>query len=255
MAQSATRAESVSGQRDVLQLDVVARLRYAVLYRGNVIAVHAYQVGMHTRHCNIYLTFRFRRHPQLIRRLVRVLLCGNIVYTVLLFVFLNVPNTVEDGYSIGDWVYTNPLVRISSYLIGGIYGYAHAYSLEAPFETLFATKTAKCELAGFTLWLFAQMRNMELVSPVVVGSIVVVLRSLLSAATAHLIFCSFRIEGSYRVTRWVVRFLESSWFQRLSRITYAIYLLNPTTILHVYYSLSEAMPSDFSILVSLSCKQ
>ncbi|EDW05531.2 uncharacterized protein Dmoj_GI11087 [Drosophila mojavensis] len=198
------------------------------------------------------LLYTHTRHPQLIRRLVRVLLCGNIVYTVLLFVFLNVPNTVEDGYSIGDWVYTNPLVRISSYLIGGIYGYAHAYSLEAPFETLFATKTAKCELAGFTLWLFAQMRNMELVSPVVVGSIVVVLRSLLSAATAHLIFCSFRIEGSYRVTRWVVRFLESSWFQRLSRITYAIYLLNPTTILHVYYSLSEAMPSDFSILVSLS---
>ncbi|XP_032589034.1 O-acyltransferase like protein [Drosophila mojavensis] len=197
------------------------------------------------------LLYTHTRHPQLIRRLVRVLLCGNIVYTVLLFVFLNVPNTVEDGYSIGDWVYTNPLVRISSYLIGGIYGYAHAYSLEAPFETLFATKTAKCELAGFTLWLFAQMRNMELVSPVVVGSIVVVLRSLLSAATAHLIFCSFRIEGSYRVTRWVVRFLESSWFQRLSRITYAIYLLNPTTILHVYYSLSEAMPSDFSILLCL----
>ncbi|XP_030243285.1 O-acyltransferase like protein [Drosophila navojoa] len=197
------------------------------------------------------LLYTHTRHPQLIRRLVRVLFSGNIVYTVLLFVCLNVPNTLEDGYSIGDWVYTNPLVRVSSYLIGGIYGYAHAYSLEAPFETVFPTKAAKCALAGFTLWLFGKLRNLELASPAVVGSIVIVMRSLLSTAAAHLIFCSFRIEGSYRVTRWVVRFLESSWFHRLSRITYAIYLLNPTIILHVYYSFSEAIPSDFSILLCL----
>ncbi|XP_030569344.1 nose resistant to fluoxetine protein 6 [Drosophila novamexicana] len=197
------------------------------------------------------LLYMHTRYPQLVRRLVLMLLLANVLYTVLLQIVLDVPTTFEALYGIGDWLYTNPLVRMLAYLIGGIYGYAHARGLVEPFVALFPNKLAKCALAGVVVWLASRLQVLQLASPALVGCGYVLLRGGISTATAHLIWCSFRIDGSTRVTRWLVHFLELDWFQRLNRLSYALYLLNPLIILNLYYSLSDAMPADVGLLIYL----
>ncbi|XP_064548676.1 nose resistant to fluoxetine protein 6 [Drosophila montana] len=197
------------------------------------------------------LLYVHTRHPQLVRRLVLMLLLANVLYTVLLQIVLDVPSTIEAMYGVGDWLYTSPLVRMLSYLIGGIYGYAHARGLPEPFAALFPNKLAKCALAAVAVWLAFQLQVLQLASPAAMGCALVLLRGGISTATAHLIRCSFQIDRSWKVTRWLVQFLELDWFQPLNRLTYALYLLNPLIILNLYYSLSDAIPADVGLLIFL----
>ncbi|XP_032594003.1 nose resistant to fluoxetine protein 6 [Drosophila grimshawi] len=116
------------------------------------------------------LLYLHTRYAHSVRRLVIMLLLGNIAYSALLPIILDVPLIFDLMYEKADWLYTKPTVRMSSYIIGSIYGYAHASGTGSPFEAVFPNKLAKSGLAVVALWLgITLLRSAGGASPLVLG--------------------------------------------------------------------------------------
>ncbi|KAL7743137.1 hypothetical protein ACLKA6_015053 [Drosophila palustris] len=117
------------------------------------------------------LLFLYVRHPNFVRRLVLAILCGNVLYTTVLLIVLDMDFHFDTVYvSLSKWFYFNPMVRMLPYVIGSIYGYAHARGKGAPFEILVPNKLAKSLLALIAFWLFKRLQAEELQNPAIIAS-------------------------------------------------------------------------------------
>lgn len=103
-------------------------------------------------------------------------------------------------------------------------------------------------------WLARQVTMDQLPAISIILSFMVVLRILVSTAASHLIICGTKPDNSdsYAPTRWLLALLQSEQVQRISKFTYAIYLLNPIVIMYVYHSFSNEVYPDNTMMVSQS---
>ncbi|XP_034489795.1 nose resistant to fluoxetine protein 6 [Drosophila innubila] len=199
------------------------------------------------------LLFLYVRHPNFVRRLVLAILCGNVLYTVVLLIILDMDFKFDSVYvNLTTWFYFNPLVRMLPYVIGSIYGYTHVRGWSSPAEVLLPNKLTKCLLAVVVFLLFQQLQAEELQNSAVLASGIIMIRTIISVFAAQLVLASFKIEQSSALIRWLVDFLQSKCFQFVGRVTFAFYLLNPLIIYCFNFTFGNVLPADISMLSILA---
>uniref|UniRef100_A0A6P4F8F3 Uncharacterized protein LOC108049759 n=1 Tax=Drosophila rhopaloa TaxID=1041015 RepID=A0A6P4F8F3_DRORH len=106
-------------------------------------------------------------------------------------------------------------------------------------------------------WLAKQVTMDRLPATSIIHTFMITLRVLVTALASHLIVCGTKPDtsDSYAPTRWLLAILQSEQVQRISRFTYAIYLLNPIVIIYFYHSFSnEVKPDNTMILLfTIAC--
>jgi len=186
-----------------------------------------------------------------VKRLVLILFCCNVLYTIALLFVLDLKLKFDTVYKdLSEWFYFNAFLRTLPYIIGSIYGYLHVRGRDSPIQVIFPNKWVKCVFAVITLWLFKQMQAEEMGNSIIISCGILLLRTMMSTTVAHLILVSFKIEQSSTLIRWLVQLLQANCFQFIGRVTFAFYLLNPLVIYFLNFNFGNVLPSDISLLVS-----
>ncbi|KAH8338869.1 hypothetical protein KR074_007848 [Drosophila pseudoananassae] len=198
----------------------------------------------------LLLLFLHTRHPRFVRGLVGLLLGTSILYTMVMMELLQVKPNFEEFYQAGRWFYMSPIIRLLAYIVGGAYGYTHARKWDTPFALLLPNWWSKLTLILILGWLFQKVLADQLPEASVLSALMVVLRLLVSTWAGHLIQ-SGEDQDSLAPNRWILALLQSEPLQRISRFTYAIYLLNPIIIIWFYHSFTSAINADKTLLFLL----
>ncbi|XP_017048030.1 O-acyltransferase like protein [Drosophila ficusphila] len=204
------------------------------------------------------LLFAQTKHPRAVRWTTYLLLVGGTLGAVLVMQLRGTDYRFDELYATNQWTYTSPLVRMKAYLVGGAFAHSQVRGLASPVEQLLPSPWDKLASALAIGWVLRQMTGDRLPP---IGPMYVVMRLLVTTLAGHLIVCGSRSDHGdcCAPTRWLLDVLQSEALQRISRFTYAIYLLNPIVIIHFYHTFSsEVLPDNtitllFTISYSAIC--
>ncbi|EDV34160.1 uncharacterized protein Dana_GF21163 [Drosophila ananassae] len=199
----------------------------------------------------LLLLFLHTRHPRVVRWLAGLLLATSILYSSVMMELLQVKPNFEEFYQAGEWFYVSPVIRLLAYIVGGAYGYSHARGWEPPSALLLPNWWSKLALSLILGWLLQKVLAEQLPAASVLGAIMAVLRLLVATWAGHLIL-SGDGRDAWAPNRWLLTLLHSDQLQRMSRFTYAIYLLNPIIIIWFYHSFTSAINADKTLLMLLT---
>ncbi|KAH8387201.1 hypothetical protein KR093_005477 [Drosophila rubida] len=199
----------------------------------------------------------YARHTRLVRRIAVGLLLVNLVYTFTQIILVRLQLRFDIMYQdLGIVFYFNPLVRLQTYLIGGIYAHAHITGepgADSPFERLFPGKLSRCLLVVLMACIAWQLQLEENAhNTLLIAFGIIMIRLIISVLTAHVILASFSVERSCYVVQLVVRCLQANCLQLLGKLTFSFYLIHPLIILCFNYGFSRVLPADFSIWLIMS---
>ncbi|XP_017091391.2 nose resistant to fluoxetine protein 6 [Drosophila bipectinata] len=198
----------------------------------------------------LLLLFLHTRHPRVVRGLVGLLLASSILYTMGMMKVLQVKPNFEEFYQAGKWFYMSPVIRMLSYIVGGAYGYTHALKWDTPFALMLPNWWSKLTLTLILGWLLQKALAEQLPEASILSALMALLRLLVATWAGQLILSGEGRESS-APNRWILALLQSEQLQRISRFTYAIYLLNPVIIIWFYHSFTSAVNADKSLLTLL----
>ncbi|EDW78394.1 uncharacterized protein Dwil_GK16203 [Drosophila willistoni] len=195
------------------------------------------------------LLFIHTRHPKLIRTTVGCLFAGNVLFS--LWILRHATPHFESFYVKGDIFYVSPMTRFYTYAVGVVYGYWDAKKLPmSPFHYVFGQLWQKLALAGVCLLLVARFQYGDLPSIGLVILAIFLLRLVIAAIAAEIMLSNSK-EDLAKYWQWVLNLFRTDWVQKTSRVTYAIYLLNPTVIISCFYLQSQTLEPDNITLILL----
>ncbi|XP_016948229.1 O-acyltransferase like protein [Drosophila biarmipes] len=203
------------------------------------------------------LLFAHGRHPRAVRWITYLLLVVSALISSVLMEIKGVGANFEELYHTNEWSYMSPLIRMLAYIIGGLYAYTHVRGLETPFDLFMPNRWVRLG-SLLVVGCLAKLVNADpLPATSVVVIFMVILRVMVTTLASHLILCGTKADtsDSWAPTRWLLALLESEQVQRVSRFTYAIYLLNPLVIMYFYHSFSDAVSPDTTMMIifTISC--
>ncbi|KAH8354797.1 hypothetical protein KR084_008098 [Drosophila pseudotakahashii] len=203
------------------------------------------------------LLFGHTKRPKLVRWLTHLLLVVSALISTVLMEVKEVGSNFEALYHTNEWSYMSPLIRMLAYIIGGSYAYTHVKGLAMPFDLVMASRWVRLGSLLLVGWLARQVTMDRLPATSVIVTFMVILRVMVTTLASHLIICGTRSDTSdcRAPTRWLLALLQWEPVQRISRFTYAIYLLNPIVIMYFYHSFSNEVSSDNTmlLLLTISC--
>ncbi|EDW46291.1 GM13301 [Drosophila sechellia] len=203
------------------------------------------------------LLFMHTKHPNMVRWIIRLLLVISALFSNIFMEVNGVGANFEEMYHTNEWSYMSPLIRMLAYIIGGSYAFFQVKGTGTPFDLVMPNWWIRMGAIACIGWLVRQV-TMDQLPPIrIILCFMVVLRILVSTAASHLIICGTKSDNSdtYAPTRWLLAILQSEQVQRISKFTYAIYLLNPIVIMYVYHSFSNEVYPDntMMIMLAISC--
>ncbi|KAH8420447.1 hypothetical protein KR009_010512 [Drosophila setifemur] len=205
------------------------------------------------------LLFLHTRHPRLVRWLAGVLLVVSVLQAVLLMEIFGVQSNFGAFYQAGEWFYVSPVLRLLAYIVGGAYGYTQVRALTPPLDLILPTWWSKLGACLGTGWLLSQVWADQLPAASLLSGAMVAVRLLVATLASHLILCgSTQMAGGDAgkdcapPIRFLLAVLQSEQLQRISRFTYAIYLLNPLVIMWFYHSFTGGVNADTTMLIVLT---
>ncbi|KAH8244098.1 hypothetical protein KR038_003545, partial [Drosophila bunnanda] len=202
----------------------------------------------------LLLLFAHTRHPRTVRGISCVLVVLSMIFPVIMMHLVEVGPTFEDLFYTGEWSYVCPIPRLLGYITGGAYAYSRVKGLATPLETIVPGGWIRLVLAGGLLWCIQLFISDQLIGAGIRFGVMSVMRALVASFASHLIVCSAKkdtSDDSNAPTRWFLAVLQSEHMQRMSRFTYAIYLLNPAVISWFYHSFTGNVHPDTSMLILL----
>ncbi|KAH8380944.1 hypothetical protein KR200_001234, partial [Drosophila serrata] len=202
----------------------------------------------------LLLLFAHTRHPKAVRGISCILVVLSMTLPLIMMHLVEVGPTFEDFFYTAEWSYVCPIPRLLGYVTGGAYAYTRLKGLDTPFETIVPSGWPRLVLGGGLLWFIQLIISEQLIGVGIRFGIMSILRALVASYASHLIVCATKKDTSddlYAPNRWLLALLQSEHVQRMSRFTYAIYLLNPAVISWFYHSFTASVNSDTSMLILL----
>lgn len=150
----------------------------------------------------------------------------------------------DAAFATGTEIYTSPFVRVLPYILGAMTAWS---LLELRPQLLLSELRERCSwhlaLLVFFACIYSTIRRD--LGPLMAISLFVLGRLFFSLSVCWMIAGSAQGKGV-----WWSRLLEAKGFQHLSRLSYAIYLLNPLVIAFFYSLTSASTHADPFMLVS-----
>ncbi|XP_017029972.1 nose resistant to fluoxetine protein 6 [Drosophila kikkawai] len=205
----------------------------------------------------LVLLFGHTRHPRSVLGITCMLAIVSLLFPAVMTHLFEVGTTFEDFFNTGEWSYVCPLTRLLGYLTGCAYAYTQVKGLDTPFEMIVPGGWIRGFLGGGLLWLIQLFISDQLAVGIILIGLLSVLRVLVAAFASYLMVCSEKEDTKdtnddlYAPIRWLLTVLQSEHLQRMSRFTFAIYLLNPVVIVWFYHSFSASFNPDTSLLILL----
>ncbi|XP_060662118.1 nose resistant to fluoxetine protein 6-like isoform X2 [Drosophila nasuta] len=200
----------------------------------------------------MFLLHLYVHRPKLVRRLVVGILVANLVYSLAILITLRVQLRFDNAFSeLTEGFYFNPLVRLQTYAVGGIYAHAHVNGMrdgKTPLDLVFPGRLVKSLAAAAVLWVIWQLKlEANDLNTHLIATAIVIVRLVYSLITLHLILANFSTERCSFVIRWGTQLLQANCFQFLGKLTFTFYLIHPLLIMCFNYGFSYLLPSDFSL--------
>ncbi|XP_044317279.1 O-acyltransferase like protein [Drosophila rhopaloa] len=203
------------------------------------------------------LLFGHTKHPKMVRWITQALLVVSALQSIVMMEVKEVGANFEALYHTNEWSYMSPSIRMLAYIVGGSYAFTHVKGLATPFDLVMPNRWVRLGAVVLIGWLAKQVTMDRLPATSIIHTFMITLRVLVTALASHLIVCGTKPDtsDSYAPTRWLLAILQSEQVQRISRFTYAIYLLNPIVIIYFYHSFSnEVKPDNTMILLfTIAC--
>lgn len=193
------------------------------------------------------LLFLYAKHPKLTKVLVATVLISSTAWSYGIGLSIKFQLSFDAAFATGTEIYTSPFVRILPYILGAI----TAWSL--------VERRSQQELSDIqerSSWHFALLVFFTCIystikrdlSSLLAISLFVLGRLFFSLSVCWMIAGSAQGRGV-----WWSRLLEAKGFQHLSRLSYAIYLLNPLVIAFIYGLTSSSTHADPLMLCVVTC--
>ncbi|XP_034483397.1 nose resistant to fluoxetine protein 6 [Drosophila innubila] len=193
------------------------------------------------------LLFLYAKHPKLTKILVPTILICSTAWSYGIGLTIKFQLSFDAAFATGTEIYTSPFVRILPYILGSITAW---FLLE---------KRSQLELSDMqerSCWHFALCVFFICIYSTIkrdLGSLLAISLFVLGRLFFSLSVC-WMIAGSAKGRGvWWSRLLEAKGFQHLSRLSYAIYLLNPLVIAFIYSLTSSSTHADPLMLSVVTC--
>ncbi|EDV46513.1 O-acyltransferase like protein [Drosophila erecta] len=200
------------------------------------------------------LLFTHTKHPKMVRWIIHLLLVLSVLLSIVLMEVNEVRSNFEELYHTNEWSYMSPFIRMLAYIIGGIYAFSQVKGTRTPFDLVLPNRWVRLGAVVGIGWLARLVTMDQLPTTSIIVSFMIILRVLVTSSASHLIICGTKSDNSdsYAPTRWLLALLQSESVQRISKFTYAIYLLNPIVIMYFYHSFSDQVYPDNTMMVMLT---
>ncbi|XP_039500160.1 O-acyltransferase like protein [Drosophila santomea] len=200
------------------------------------------------------LLFTHTKHPNVVRWLIHLLLVFSALMSIVMMEIKEVGSNFEQLFHTNEWSYMSPFIRMLAYIIGGSYAYSHVKGTRTPFDLVMPNWWVRLLAIVGIGWLTSQVAMDELPATSIIVTFMVILRVVVTTSASHLIICGTKSDNSdsYAPTRWLLALLQSELVQRISKFTYAIYLLNPIVIMYFYHSFNNDVKPDNTMIIMLT---
>ncbi|XP_002007074.2 nose resistant to fluoxetine protein 6 [Drosophila mojavensis] len=193
------------------------------------------------------LLFLYAKHPRLTKTLVATALLSTIAWTYGIGVRIKFQLSFDAAFATGTEIYTSPFVRVLPYILGAITAWS---LLELRPQLMMGELRERCSwhlaLLVFFACIYSTIRRD--LGPLLAISLFVLGRLSFSLSVCWMIVGSAQGRGV-----WWSRLLEAKGFQHLSRLSYAIYLLNPLVIAFFYSLTNASTHADPFMLCVVTC--
>ncbi|KAL7734231.1 hypothetical protein ACLKA6_011899 [Drosophila palustris] len=195
------------------------------------------------------LLFLYAKHPKLTKILVATILISSTVWSYGIGLSIKFQLSFDAAFATGTEIYTSPFVRILPYIMGAITAW---FLLEKPgSQQLVLSDMQERSCWHFALFIFFSCIYSTIKRDL--GSLLAISLFVLGRLCFSLSIC-WVIAGSAQGRGvWWSRLLEAKGFQHLSRLSYAIYLLNPLVIAFFYSLTSASTHADPFMLCVVTC--
>ncbi|XP_068148885.1 nose resistant to fluoxetine protein 6 [Drosophila tropicalis] len=196
------------------------------------------------------LLFLYVKHPKVTKTLVATALFSTIAWSYGIGLSIKFQLSFDSAFATGTEIYTSPFVRVLPYILGAITAWM---LLER------SRKGSQWELNEVRerwAWHFSLMVFFVCIYSTIkrdLGSFMAITLFVMGRLFFSLSVC-WMISGSATGRGvWWSRLLEAKGFQHLSRLSYAIYLLNPLVIALFYSLTSSSTHADPFMLCVVTC--
>ncbi|EDV95605.1 GH15688 [Drosophila grimshawi] len=195
------------------------------------------------------LLFLYAKHPRLTKTLVTSALVSTTVWTYIIGLRIEFQLSFDAAFATGTEIYTSPFVRVLPYILGAITAWFLLEEAKQP-------EVEPNKMRNRCCWHFALFVFIACIYSTIrrdLGSLLAISLFVLGRLFFSLSVC-WMIRGSARGRGvWWSRILEAKGFQHLSRLSYAIYLLNPLVIAFFYSLTSASTHADPLMLCVVTC--
>ncbi|KAH8302116.1 hypothetical protein KR044_002885, partial [Drosophila immigrans] len=195
------------------------------------------------------LLFLYVKHPKLTKALVGLILVSSTAWSYIIGLSIKFQLSFDAAFATGTEIYTSPFVRILPYILGAI----TAYSL---LQRTAEQQKVSSDMGERCSWHFALLIFFTCIYSTIkrdISSLLAISLFVLGRLFFSLSVC-WMIAGSAQGRGvWWSRLLEAKGFQHLSRLSYAIYLLNPLVIAFFYSLTSASTHADPFMLCVVTC--
>ncbi|KAH8365985.1 hypothetical protein KR093_007917, partial [Drosophila rubida] len=197
------------------------------------------------------LLFLYAKHPKLTKTLVGLILVASTTWSYVIGLSIKFQLSFDAAFATGTEIYTSPFVRILPYILGAITAYCLLQR-----EPQQQGEQGASDIGERCSWHFALLIFFTCIystikrdiSSLLAISLFVIGRLCFSLSVCWMIAGSAQGRGV-----WWSRLLEAKGFQHLSRLSYAIYLLNPLVIAFFYSLTSASTHADPFMLCVVTC--
>ncbi|XP_030372650.1 nose resistant to fluoxetine protein 6 [Scaptodrosophila lebanonensis] len=193
------------------------------------------------------LLFLYVKHPKLAKAMVVTGFGATIAWTYGIGISINFELSFDAAFATGTEIYTSPFVRVMPYIMGAISAWC---LLQKRLQCALSEQQDRwlwhISLLIFFLCIYSTIKRD--LSSLLAISLFVGGRFAFSLSVCWMIVGSATGRGV-----WWSRLLEAKGFQHLSRLSYAIYLLNPLIIAFFYSLTSASTHADPFMLCVVTC--
>ncbi|EDV50944.1 nose resistant to fluoxetine protein 6 [Drosophila erecta] len=193
------------------------------------------------------LLFLYVKYPRVVKGLVVSSFVATIAWSYAIGLSIKFQLSFDAAFATGTEIYTSPFVRVLPYILGA----ATAWLLQenrVQLEISEQKERASWHFALFVFFACIYSTVKRDLGPLMAITLFVMGRLFFSLSVCWMIARSCSGRGV-----WWSRLLEAKGFQHVSRLSYAIYLLNPLVIV-LFYSLTNASThADPFMLCVVTC--
>ncbi|KAH8343231.1 hypothetical protein KR059_007193 [Drosophila kikkawai] len=193
------------------------------------------------------LLFLYVKYPKVVKALVASAFVATIAWSYSIGVSIKFQLSFDSAFATGTEIYTSPFVRVLPYILGAVTAWLllkNRLQLE-----LSEPRERQCwhlALVVFFACIYSTVKRD--LGPLMAITLFVMGRLFFSLSVCWMVAGSCQGRGV-----WWSRLLEAKGFQHVSRLSYAIYLLNPLVIA-LFYSLTNASTdADPFMLCVVTC--